>query len=58
MDTPIGELCEGIPQSFMEYIKYCRGLKFEERPNYNYLRQLFVITATKFNIIPQYYWCE
>lgn len=25
----------------MQYLRYCRGLRFEERPDYSYLRQLF-----------------
>ncbi len=26
---------------FSHYLKYCRGLTFEERPDYGHLRQLF-----------------
>lgn len=26
---------------FVQYLRYCRGLRFEERPDYSYLRQLF-----------------
>lgn len=32
--TPLGELCKGFPKAFEEYLKYCRGLKFDERPDY------------------------
>ncbi|KAI4483038.1 hypothetical protein M0804_008093 [Polistes exclamans] len=41
MSTPIEELCKGYPIEFASYLKYCRGLRFEERPDYSYLRQLF-----------------
>ena len=34
-------LCKGLPEEILEYIKYCRNLKFEEDPNYEYLRSLF-----------------
>ena len=36
------ELCSGLPLEFAEYIKYCRKLEFEDDPNYNYLKHLFI----------------
>ena len=36
------ELCSGLPKEFSQYIKYCKNLKFEQQPNYNYLRNLFI----------------
>lgn len=41
MSTPIDELCKGYPAEFHTYLNYCRSLRFEERPDYSYLRQLF-----------------
>ncbi|PSN37932.1 Casein kinase I isoform epsilon [Blattella germanica] len=41
MSTPIEELCKGYPAEFHTYLNYCRSLRFEERPDYSYLRQLF-----------------
>ncbi|KAF4523796.1 hypothetical protein B566_EDAN013353 [Ephemera danica] len=41
MGTPIEELCKGYPAEFATYLYYCRSLRFEERPDYNYLRQMF-----------------
>lgn len=41
MSTPIDELCKGYPTEFVTYLKYARGLMFEERPDYSYMRQLF-----------------
>ncbi|XP_068989826.1 casein kinase I isoform X2 [Neodiprion pinetum] len=41
MSTPIEELCKGYPAEFSTYLRYCRQLRFEERPDYSYLRQLF-----------------
>jgi len=39
--TPIESLTRGIPEEFCLYLNYCRNLKFEEKPDYNYLRKLF-----------------
>nr|CAD7573889.1 unnamed protein product [Timema californicum] len=41
MSTSIEELCKGYPTEFPTYLNYCRSLRFEERPDYSYLRQLF-----------------
>jgi len=39
--TAIDDLCEGLPGNFALYLAACRELKFAERPNYRYLRELF-----------------
>ena len=36
------ELCSGLPREFCQYIEYCQQLRFEQTPNYNYLRNLFI----------------
>ena len=36
-------LCRGLPVQFEEYIKYVRGMSYEQEPNYKYLRNLFLI---------------
>lgn len=41
MSTPIEELCKGYPAEFPTYLNCCRQLRFEERPDYSCLRQLF-----------------
>ncbi|XP_014260607.1 casein kinase I isoform X2 [Cimex lectularius] len=41
MSSPIDELCKGYPAEFAMYLGYCRSLRFEERPDYSFLRQLF-----------------
>lgn len=41
MSTSIEDLCKGYPAEFATYLKYCRSLRFDERPDYSYLRQLF-----------------
>jgi len=34
-------LCKDLPPEFAQYIKYCKNLRFEQDPNYEYLRNLF-----------------
>jgi len=49
MSTPIEVLCRGFPAEFAMYLNYCRGLRFEEMPDYMYLRQLFRILFRTLN---------
>jgi len=37
-NTPLDILCKGIPVEFANYLSYCRKLKFDEKPDYNYLK--------------------
>ncbi|ORY23434.1 kinase-like domain-containing protein [Naematelia encephala] len=46
--TPIPELVEGYPQEFAIYLNYVRKLTFDETPDYDFLRELF-LTAIKNN---------
>ncbi|KAJ9591011.1 hypothetical protein L9F63_027781, partial [Diploptera punctata] len=39
----------GFPAEFAMYLNYCRGLRFEEGPDYMYLRQLFRILFRTLN---------
>ncbi|GAB1607874.1 casein kinase I-like isoform X3 [Argonauta hians] len=41
MSTPIEELCKGFPSEFATYLNFCRSLRFDDKPDYSYLRQLF-----------------
>ncbi|KAL7300024.1 hypothetical protein TKK_0007332 [Trichogramma kaykai] len=49
MSTPVEVLCKGFPAEFSMYLNYCRGLRFEEGPDYMYLRQLFRILFRTLN---------
>jgi serine/threonine protein kinase len=53
--TP-SELCETLPNEFEQYIKYTRNLKYEEDPDYNYLKNLFVNVLKKNNWEFNYYY--
>ena len=41
------KLCNGLPQEFVFFIKYCRNLEFEQSPNYDYLKSLFINVLTR-----------
>jgi casein kinase 1 alpha len=49
MSTPVEILCKGYASEFAMYLNYCRGLRFEEAPDYMYLRQLFRILFRTLN---------
>lgn len=52
----INELCKGQPDCFYKYINYTRNLDFTEKPDYEYLRNLFIASAQQNNIELKYYW--
>lgn len=37
----IQALCKSFPLEFTSYFHYCRSLRFEDKPNYSYLRGMF-----------------
>ena len=39
--TSVRDLNDGYPEEFGQYLAYARSLKFEEVPDYDYLRGLF-----------------
>ena len=39
--TPIEDLCKGMPEEFMEFVKYSRELQFTDTPKYNNIIGLF-----------------
>lgn len=41
MSTPIEVLCKAFPSEFATYLSYTRALRFDEKPDYSFLRQLF-----------------
>ncbi|GMH13214.1 hypothetical protein Nepgr_015055 [Nepenthes gracilis] len=41
MLTPIEVLCRSFPTEFTSYFHYCRSLRFEDKPDYSYLKRLF-----------------
>ena len=49
MEIQLPVLCSGLPKETIKFIQYARDMKFEDKPNYNYLRSLLKRMATKMN---------
>jgi hypothetical protein len=49
LTTTPEQLCKGLPEEFTKYVQYCRGLEFEQDPDYDYLRSLFTSILMKNN---------
>ncbi|KAJ8459210.1 hypothetical protein OPV22_032136 [Ensete ventricosum] len=41
MLTSVEVLCRSYPSEFVSYFHYCRSLRFEDKPDYSYLKRLF-----------------
>jgi casein kinase 1 len=54
ISTPIDVLCRGYPQEFATFLNYTRGLRFEDKPDYSYLRKLFSAIVAKEGIVFDY----
>ena len=43
LETSSDSLCKGFPIEMSQYVTYCKNLKFEDKPDYTYLRNLFKV---------------
>ena len=41
ISTSTDVLCQGVPAEFRLYFEHTRSLKFDDRPDYDYLKRLF-----------------
>lgn len=41
ISTPVEVLCKSYPSEFASYFQYCRQLRFEDRPDYAFLKRIF-----------------
>ncbi|KRW98299.1 Protein kinase-like domain [Pseudocohnilembus persalinus] len=57
--TPPEIFCKGLPIEFSIYFNYLKSLKFEEKPDYSYLRKMFLklFVSKKFKLDYIYDWC-
>ena len=49
-NIPVEEICNHCPTEFGIFLKYCRSLKFEEKPDYLYISQLFLIVQKQYSL--------
>lgn len=45
--TPVDSLTKGFPEEFSTFINYTRDLKFDDRPDYGFLKRLFKTIADR-----------
>lgn len=43
MEMRIDTLCEGLPAAFAHYLRHVRSLKFDQKPDYEFLASLFEV---------------
>lgn len=41
MKTPFEVLTQGLPKEFLDYMKYIKDLRFDDKPDYPFLRKMF-----------------
>jgi serine/threonine protein kinase len=60
ISTTANELCKGFPKEFEEYVNYTRNLDYEDEPDYNYLKNLFLNVLKSIGYKFDYYcdWSE
>jgi casein kinase 1/casein kinase 1 epsilon len=58
IETSVETLCKGFPSEFTTFLTYCRNLKFEDKPDYNYLRTLLkdLFVKSGYEMDYQYDW--
>ena len=44
-----GDLFKNLPEGLVNYVKYCQKLKFEEDPDYNYMKGFFLKILNEYN---------
>jgi len=49
MSTSVETLCANFPAEFCTYLNFCKALRFEDRPDYSYLKRLFKDLAFREN---------
>lgn len=54
--TSVEQLCKNIPSEFAVYLNYCKNLRFEDKPDYLYLKNIFWDLMQKMTYVYDYNW--
>ena len=55
-DLTVEKICEDCPSQYLDMLKYIRTIQFEERPNYDYLKNLLNELTVQNNLILEFDW--
>ena len=55
-ETSPEELCKGFPKQFEQYVSYTRNMEYEQDPDYDYLKNLFIEVLTEMGCEFDYYY--
>ena len=60
MEISDEKLCSGLPNEFVYFMKHVKQLKFEEEPNYKYLRGLFIefLSRIEMKVAIRFFWIK
>ena len=50
-DMKLEDLCRGLPSEIIDYMNYAKSMRFEEEPDYKYLKNLFKIILAKKQVL-------
>ena len=50
------DLCKSLPSQMISFVKYVKQLEFEQEPDYNYLKRLFLTVLKNYNYEFDYYY--
>ena len=51
LQIPTEILCYNLPEEIIYYLNYCKNLRFEDKPDYDYFRGLFIKMLCNCNLI-------
>ncbi len=51
LELSIPTLCKGLPHQFISYFEYVKTLKFNDKPDYEFLKELFIKTSKENSIL-------